>query len=318
MEKYMIVLAVLVDLIIGKKRTKEYSAMMTTGIAAALGIKLWDESEEPSKQRKKGVVLVCATIMLSYISAIVLAIALMMLGPWGYFLGSVLIVAFLIIPRSLSEAAYEIREALSEGNIVQARRCTFEIVDCDTDMMGREELARAAIGAIAEKLVTKIVAPLFYFLLGDFPLAVMYCVANGASSLFPCKDEKYAEFGYAAAKMDEVLNYIPARITAMLVVVASFILRYDASQAINMIRRDADKYPGPNGGCTEAAIAGALNIRLGGTTFYKGKEIEREYVGDASEKVSEEHIDKAIRLLYTVVVLFCLIGVVIKLMGGGV
>ena len=318
MEKYMIVLTVLVDLMIGKKRTKEYFAVMTTGISSALGIKLWDEKEEPSKQRKKGVVLVCATIMLSYIVAIVLAIALMMLGSWGYFLGSILIVSFLIIPRSLSEAAYEVREALSQGDLIEARRCMSDIVDHDTDMMGREELARATIGAIAEKSVTKIIAPLFYFMVGDFPLAVMYCVANGTSSLFSCKNEKYAEFGYAAAKMDEVLNYIPARITAMLMVVASFILRYDTSQAVVIIRRDAAKYPDPNGGCTEAAMAGALNIRLGGTTCYNGKEFEREYIGDASKQVSEEHIDKAIRLLYTVVILFCLVGVVVKMIGGGV
>jgi adenosylcobinamide-phosphate synthase len=318
MEKYMIVLVVLADLIIGNKRIKEYFAMMTNGIATALGMKLWDESEDASKQRKKGVVLVCATIMLSYISAIALAIALMMLGPWGYFLGSILIVSLLIMPRSLSESAYEVREALAEGNIVEARRRASDIIDCDTDMMGREELARAAVGTLAEKLVTKVISPLFYFMLGDFPLAFMYCVAHGASSLFPCQNEKYAEFGYAAAKMDEVLNYIPARITAMLMVAASSILRFDTRQAVAMIRRDADKYPGPNGGCTEAAMAGALNIRLGGTTCCNGKEVEREYIGDASEQVSEGHIDKAIRLLYTVVILFCLIGVVIKMMGGGV
>ncbi len=317
MEKYMIVLAVLADLIIGKKRVKEYSEIMTAGISATLGMKLWNEGEEPAKQRKKGIVLVCATIMISYISTIALAIALMIIGPWGYFFGSILIVAFLIIPRSLSESVYEIGEALSEGDFVQARKCVSKLVACDTDMMGREELARASIGAVAEKLVSKIISPLFYYLLGDFPLAFMYCAANGASSLFSCKNEKCAEFGYAAAKMDEVLNYIPARITAMLVVVASSILRYDVRQAIFMIRRDADKYPGPNGGCTEAAMAGALNIRLGGTTSYKGKEFAREYIGDESERVNEEHIDKAIHLLYTVVILFCLIGVAVKMIGGG-
>ena len=318
MEKYMIVLAVLADLIVGKNRIKEYFAIMTNGIAATLGMKLWDKGEETSKQRKKGVVLVCATIMFSYISAIAVAIALMMLGPWGYFFGSILIVSLLIMPRSLSESAYEVREALAKGNIVEARRCTLNIVDHDTDMLGREELARATVSAIADKLVTKVVSPLFYFMLGDFPLAFMYCVVHGANSLFSCKNEKYAEFGYAAEKMDEVLNYIPARITAMLMVVASSILRYDTRQAIATIRRDADKYPGPNGGCTEAAMAGALGIRLGGTTYYDGKELKREYIGDVSEQVSEEHIDKAIRLLYTVVVLFCLLGVLVKMMGGDV
>ena len=317
MEKYMIVLAVLADLIIGNKRTKEYFAMMTNGIAATLGMKLWDESEEPLKKRKKGVILVCGTIMLSYISAIAVAVALMMLGPWGYFLGSILIVSLLIMPRSLSESAYEVRQALAEGNIVEARRCMSDIVDCDTDMMGREDLARATICAIAEKLVTKVISPLFYFMLGDFPLVFMYCVVHAVVSLFPCKNEKYVEFGYAAAKMDEVLNYIPARITAMLMVIASLILRYDTSRAIATIRRDADKYPGPNGGCTEAAMAGALNIRLGGTTSYNGKELKREYIGDATEQVDEEHIDKAIRLLYTVVILSCMIGTAIKMIGGG-
>jgi len=318
MEKYMIVLAVLADLIIGKTSSKKYAYVMIGRVAVMLEERLWNENDTPIKQRKKGVILVSGTILFGYAAAIALAVALLILGPWWYFLGSIIVVAFLIMPRSLSEITYEIGRALREGNLIEARRSLAAIIDHDTDMMGREELLRAAIDAIADKLVRNVISPLFYFLLGGFPLAVMYYTANMISSLYSTQNEKYAEFGYAVEKLSEVFNYIPARITALLTVAASFVLRYDTKHSVMMIRRDSNKYPSPNGGYTEAAIAGALNIRLGGTIRLNGKEQAREYIGDAVEQISEEHIEKAIRLLYTVVILFCLIGVVIKIMGGGI
>ncbi len=313
MEKYMIVLAVLADLAIGDPRTKFHPVVLMGNFIAWFEKRLLKEGDSPAQKRKKGTMLVCLVLLSIYFSAVLVAILLLAMGPWWYFLGSILILTFMIAPRSLAEAGMEIKQHLTDGDLARARERVGYVVGRDTDEMNEQEITRATVETIAENIVDGVISPLFYFFLGGFPLTMMYRAVNTMDSMIAYKNEKYIDFGYAAAKLDDVFNYIPARITALLLIVASFILRYDGKKAMEIMRRDADKHPSPNGGYPESAVAGAIHVRLGGTNYYGGEEHFREYMGDPLEQLGADHIDKTIRLLYTATILFCMISIGIEM-----
>ncbi|WP_303685181.1 cobalamin biosynthesis protein CobD/CbiB, partial [Anaerovibrio lipolyticus] len=139
------------------------------------------------------------------------------------------------------------------------------------------------------------------------PLAFLYRAVNTMDSMVGYKNDRYIYFGRVAARADDVLGYIPARITGLLFVVSAFILGYDGKKAWKILRRDASKHPSPNGGWAEATVAGALHIRLGGFNSYFGKVHFREYMGDPIEEIGFDHIMKTIRLMYTDTILFLII-----------
>ena len=159
---------------------------------------------------------------------------------------------------------------------------------------------------IAENIVDGVISPLFFFFLGGVPLAVAYRAANTMDSMIGYKNEKYLFFGRAAARTDDAWNYIPARITGLLLVLAAWLLKYDWREAWRMMRRDAAKHPSPNGGFTEATVAGALGIRLGGLNYYFGRPSFRTYMGEPRQELSPRHISGAIRLMYAATILFLL------------
>ena len=140
---------------------------------------------------------------------------------------------------------------------------------------------------------------------------MVYRAANTMDSMIGYKNEKYLYFGRAAAHFDDVLNYIPARLTAMLFIVSAIILKLDYKNAIYTMRRDADKHPSPNGGYAEATVAGALNIRLGGFNSYFGKISFREYMGEPIEILSARHILLTIQMMYTATILFLCFSIIL-------
>lgn len=314
MEKYMMSLAVLADLFIGDPKTKLHPVVLIGMLIGWLEKILLRQSDTPEQKKRKGMVLVCAVLMIIYSISVLIAVLLLSLGPWWFFGGSIFFLVFTIAPRSLAEAGIEIRECLQAGDMEKARTRVSWVVGRDTDRMDEAEVTRATVETIAENIVDGIISPLFYFFLGGFPMAMMYRAVNTMDSMIAYKNEKYIDFGYAAAKLDDVFNYIPARITALLLIVSAAILRYDWKKSAEIVRRDADKHPSPNGGYPESAVAGALHIRLGGMNYYGGEEHFRAYMGDAQEVLAGKHIDQTIRLLYVATILFCVIGLVIELM----
>ena len=212
--------------------------------------------------------------------------------------------SFMISPKSLANAGQKIYALLMNDNLKAARMQVGMIVGRDTKRLNKEEVTRATVETVAENTVDGVISPLFYFMLGGLPLAVLYRAANTMDSMLGYKNDRYLYFGRAAARLDDVLNFIPARITAVLFVAAAWLLKYDHRYAVQICRRDAAKHPSPNGGWAEATVAGALNIRLGGTNYYFGKPSFRAYMGDAIERLQPKHIRATIALMYTATVLF--------------
>lgn len=214
-----------------------------------------------------------------------------------------LLLSFLICPRSLSKAGNEIYHYLTHHHIHIARKKLSWIVGRDTKDLDQPEIVRATVETIAENTIDGIVSPLFFFAIGGLPLAAMYKAANTMDSMIAYKNDRYLYFGRVAARVDDLLNFIPARISAVLFIIAAFVLPYDGHKAFAIMRRDAHKHPSPNGGYGEATVAGALGIRLGGHNSYFGKDTFRAYMGDPIHSLEPRHIHSAIVLMYGVTLL---------------
>ena len=217
---------------------------------------------------------------------------------------TVIVLTFMISPKSLATAGLDIYTLLMAKKTAKARQAVGMIVGRDTNKMNAEEITRATVETIAENTVDGIISPLFWFLVGGLPMAALYRAANTMDSMLGYKNERYLYFGRGAAKLDDALNLIPARITGVLLIAAAWLLKYDHHYAMEIMRRDAKKHPSPNGGYPEATVAGALNIRLGGVNFYFGQPSFRAYMGDAICRLQPKHIRNTVALMYTATVLF--------------
>jgi len=206
--------------------------------------------------------------------------------------------------RNLEQEATFVTKALESGDVALARQSLARIVGRDTERLDIHEISRAVIETVAESASDGIVAPLFYMSLGGVPLAMAYKAVNTLDSMIGHTDARYFYFGKAAARLDDAANYLPARLTAMSIVGASWVCgESDAQIAWKVWRRDGSKHKSPNAGQPESAMAGALSVRLGGGNFYDGELIPAEPIGEEFPAPWPEHARKAIRLVSAVALL---------------
>ncbi|MBR2216471.1 MAG: cobalamin biosynthesis protein CobD [Selenomonadaceae bacterium] len=230
---------------------------------------------------------------------------------WSEYAVTAVVLSFMIAPKSLAKAGQEIYALLAKDDLHKAREKVGLIVGRDTDKLPPGEVIRATVETVAENTIDGVISPLFFFAIGGLPLAVMYRAANTMDSMLGYRNAKYLCFGRAAARLDDLLNYLPARFTALLFIMSAFLLKLDHQSALAIMRRDAKKHPSPNGGYAEATVAGALGVRLGGVNYYFGEASRRPYMGDPSEALSPRHILEAVQMMYTATVLFLLFSYVI-------
>lgn len=302
------IIAFLIDTIIGDPRTKYHPVVLMGKLIALLEHCFYRADDSDNKKFVMGIMLVIITLLISYeVAAAIMLLSYQLPFSWGSAAVGGLLLSFTISPNSLAKAGKGIYALLIMGELTEAREKVGWIVGRDTKDLDDAEIARATIETIAENTVDGIIAPLFFFVLGGVPLAVLYRAANTMDSMIGYKNEKYLYFGRGAAKLDDVLNYIPARITAMLFLFSALILGFDYRNAYRIMQRDAAKHPSPNGGYAEATMAGALHIRLGGMNSYFGRKSFRAYMGDAMILIAPQHIMAAIRMMYTATVLFIIV-----------
>ncbi|RNB52849.1 cobalamin biosynthesis protein CobD [Brevibacillus gelatini] len=216
-----------------------------------------------------------------------------------------------IATKGLADAGLEIARHLLAGDMTAARRSLSMVVGRDTEQLDEPEVCRGAVETVAENIVDAIVSPLIYAAIGGAPLAMAYRAANTLDSMVGYKNEKYKNLGWASARFDDVMNYIPARLTALLLVIASGLQRLDWRQCWKIIRRDAHLHPSPNSGLPEAGVAGALGVQLGGLNYYQGVPSNRARMGDAHRPLAAADIMATIRLMYLTSLLCLLVGLAI-------
>ncbi len=223
----------------------------------------------------------------------------------------------LLATRSLKDESMRVYDCLKHGTLEESRKAVSMIVGRDTAALTEEGVTKAAVETVAENASDGVIAPMLYMAIGGAPLMFLYKGINTMDSMLGYKNDRYLYFGRCAAKLDDAANYLPARISGALMVLASYIVGFDGKNAWKIFRRDSRNHASPNSAQTESVMAGALDVRLAGNAYYFGKLYEKPTIGDPIRPIEPEDIRRANRLLYataiTGVVLFLLIRIVLIL-----
>lgn len=204
----------------------------------------------------------------------------------------------LLATKSLKDESMKVYDRLKNGTIEEARYAVSMIVGRDTAELTEEGVTKAAVETVAENGSDGVIAPMLYMALGGVPLMFLYKGINTMDSMLGYKNDRYLYFGRCAAKLDDLANYIPARISGWLMVAAAFLTGMDGKNAAKIYKRDRRNHASPNSAQTEAAVAGALRVQLAGNAYYFGKLYEKPTIGDKLREVEPEDIRRANRLLY--------------------
>lgn len=277
-----------------------YHPVRLMGKWIALQERLWRRIFPKSKtgERIAGALLVIVTVTVSTaVPAAVLRLAYG-LNFWAGFAAESFFCYQLLAAKSLKTESCKVCERLSRGDLPGAREAVSMIVGRDTERLTEEGVTKAAVETVAENTSDGVIAPLCYMMLGGTLLAFAYKAVNTMDSMVGYKNEKYRWFGTAAAKLDDIANFIPARLSGMLLVCAAFLTGEDGRGAFRIFYRDRYKHASPNSAQTEAAMAGALRIQLAGDAWYFGTLYHKPVIGDALRPAEPEDIQRANRMLY--------------------
>ena len=200
--------------------------------------------------------------------------------------------------KCLKDEAIKIYDILKSGDIYESRKQLSYIVGRDTNSLNEAEIIRATVETVAENTVDGIISPMFYAFIGGAPLAMAYKAINTLDSMVGYKNDKYINLGFASAKIDDIANYIPARVCIIFMTIASLILRFNYKNCFKISIRDRKNHKSPNCAYPEGAVAGALGIQLGGTNIYFGKPVYKPTIGDKYREIEIEDIKKTNKIMY--------------------
>lgn len=218
--------------------------------------------------------------------------------PVGFLIVNSILIYTTLATKCLKDEALKIYSVLKTGDIKNSRVQLSYIVGRDTSDLNKEEIIRATVETVAENTVDAIIAPMFYAFIGGAPLAMAYKAINTLDSTVGYKNDKYEYLGFASAKIDDIANYIPARISFLLITIGSFLLGYDYKEAFRIAIRDRKNHKSPNCAYPEGAVSGALGIQLGGTNIYFGKAVYKPTIGDRKRDIEIEDIVNTNKIMY--------------------
>jgi adenosylcobinamide-phosphate synthase len=235
-----------------------------------------------------GMTLSLFVVTLSAAVAIALVALFNLLPLWLSFGANAALASTTLATRGLLDAVKQIEGPLRAGDLVTAREKLGHIVGRETNALNQDKVLRASLESLSESTCDGIVAPLFYLFLGGIPLAMAYKAVSTLDSMIGYRTERYFYFGKFAARLDDVMNFIPARLTALFIVIATLVLHLTPARALRVTWRDHANHLSHNAGYPEAALAGAFGTRLGGPSIYFGKQVHKPYLGDDSTPVKIE------------------------------
>ncbi|MNI14336.1 cobalamin biosynthesis protein [compost metagenome] len=303
----MLLAAIVIDLIIGDPKWPTHPVIYIGRWIRFLERRLIGSngslipSLSPQVLRIRGVVLAASTMLLSFCMMLLIVAAATAIHKWLGYMVSTWFISTTIAIKGLKEAAYLVVNPLQRGDLDEARKYTGYIVGRDTEKLGEEQLTRAVVETVAENIVDAVISPLFFAIIGGAPFAMLYRSSNTLDSMVGYKSEKYLYFGWASARWDDVMNWIPARITGLLLIVTAWLLpRASSRRSAAAILKFARLHPSPNSGIPESAVAGALGIELGGLNVYGGVANERARLGWPLRERTLLDIVLTVRLLYGV------------------
>jgi len=292
---WIIPAAFLLDLLLGDPHWMPHPVVWIGRVINRLEVLLLGIFE---RRRGTGILLVLLTLAATGTTAWAGLWLFGRIAPWLGTLAAVLLAYTTLALRSLHRESARVVAAVEAGRLEEARRDLALIVGRETGGLDREDILRACIETVAENTSDGIIAPLFYLFLGGPVLALLYKAANTLDSMVGYRDDRYRELGWAAARLDDLVNLLPSRLTGLLMVLAAVPAGLNGWNALKVLLRDARKPASPNAGFPEAAAAGALGVRLGGPATYFGQRIDKPTLGDPDRPVSVASYRAMIRLMY--------------------
>jgi adenosylcobinamide-phosphate synthase len=254
--------------------------------------------KETGNNRFNGLIFTLIVLLIGSGIPLLLILLAYWASPIAGFLVETLVCYQCIAVKDLRVESERVYNALKAGDIAGARFAVSRIVGRDTENLDEAGLIRATVETVAENTADGVVSPLFYMALGGGAAACFYKAANTMDSMVGYKSERYIHFGCAAARLDDALNFLPSRLSALAMIVAAFLFRYDGNAAFRIWRRDRSNHASPNAAQTEAACAGALGLRLAGPAYYQGILEDKPEIGDAVQAITIGDIKRSINLLY--------------------
>ena len=218
---------------------------------------------------------------------------------------------YILAAKSLKDESMKVYTSLKTGNLQEARKNLSYIVGRDVEGLNERYVAKAAVETVAENTSDGVIAPMLYVMLGGAPLGFMYKAVNTLDSMVGYKNEKYINMGRFSAIADDIANYIPSRLAAYFMIAASWALKMNYKNAFKIYKRDRYNHKSPNSAHTESVCAGALNIMLGGDSYYGGKLVSKPTMGDSTKEIDIQDIVRANKLMYATSILFLLTGTLI-------
>lgn len=290
--------AFLVDLVVGDPPGVPHPVVAIGRGISFLEKKLYNKDSGPQELYLRGLMLVFLILILTAGAITGVLLVAFHLHPFLYLFLYLWFLSSTLAVKGLGKAGLDIYHALEKKDLELARSKTGEIVGRDTSSLEEEEVVRAAVETVAENTVDGVTAPLFYAFWGGLPLALLYKAVNTLDSMVGYQNVRYEYFGRAAARLDDLVNYIPARLTVVFMLMASLLMGMDWRRGWETLKVDARKHPSPNSGYSEALIAGVLGIQLGGDNYYQGSLSRRPLIGKDLKKKKPRDILCAVRLMY--------------------
>lgn len=305
----LLMLALAIEAYVGEAqfvfRFVRHPVVVIGDLIGALDRKLNREKRSQMDRAVRG--FICVLVVVAVCIAVGCAVAWLSRNhPWGWIIEFLLIVT-LIAQRGLYKAVRKVGTALKGDNMEESRDAVSHIVGRDPSQLDAHGVARAAIESLSENFSDGVVAPVFWYVLFGFPGLLVYKAINTMDSMIGYKTDQYKAFGFSAARIDDIVNIIPARLSGLFLALAAlFVPTANAVKAFKVMVRDAGKHRSPNAGWPESAMAGALNLAIAGPRRYPGRVVKDPWIGDGTAKATHRDIRRAL-YLYTVA---CLINAV--------
>lgn len=287
----------LLDLAVGDPERLPHPVRWVGRLISSLEGLLRKAASTPVGLRAAGAALAVLTVSLVYGASLIVLFVSYELSAYLGFAVSALMVWAGLSARSLADEARGVLGSLEGGGIEAARKRLSRIVGRDTDNLSEADVLRATVETVAENSSDGVVAPFFYLALGGPALMMAYKAVNTLDSMVGYKNDRYRDFGWFSARLDDAANFIPARLAGALAAASAFILGYNWKGSFRIMLRDGRKHPSPNSGVPEAAFAGALGVALGGPSAYGGVPSVKPVIGEAAAAVDRSTVRRAIRLL---------------------
>ena len=270
----------------------------------------------PKNERLGGAVMaICVLIICGGVPFAILFFAYRLNYFFGIAIESV-ICYFMLAAKSLKQAGMSVYKPLKNGDVDGARKSVSMIVGRDTESLDDIGITKAAVETVAENTSDGVIAPLIYMAIGGGVLGCVYKAINTMDSMVGYKNDRYINFGRFAAKLDDIANYIPSRISAYLMIFASKIMGCNSRNAYRIFKRDSRNHASPNSAQTESVVAGALEIQLAGDAYYFGKLYKKPFIGDGIKPIKYDNIADSIKLMYMTSIISAVLFVGLKVAVG--